>query len=197
MKKKAQLEALAVSAPVLAVGTTAEAQLPKSGTRRRKFSTVLAVLVAVLLCSAMNSEAQMAKSGDFSGVFRWTFPLTQAVQIEKDRWIWGGLANGSFRNDAGEGFLHATATVCTALGEMNKTTVVHNNGDCAFTDKDGDKAFLMWQCVICPTDDFRGELKWTGGTGKYSGLIGKGTYQQATAAPGNGWWMIKGNYQLP
>jgi hypothetical protein len=159
---------------------------------------LLAILgLVVLVSGSVSSHAQTAKSGDFSGLASFIFPMTQAVEIEKERWLWGGLANGSFRSDAGQGFLHPSAFVCAALGEMNKTTVVHNNGECSFTDKDGDKAFMMWQCVTCPTDEFRGEFKWTGGTGKYSGLSGEGTYQQATVAPGNGWWLIKGSWQLP
>ena len=159
--------------------------------------TALTVAVLILLGGSMSGQAQMAKNGDFSGVGSFIFPMTQLVEIDKERWLWGGLANASFRNDTGDGFLHATALLCAAFGEMKRTTVVRNNGECAFTDKDGDKAFMTWQCVTCPTDDFRGEFKWTDGTGKYSGLIGKGTYQQTTVAPGNGWWLIKGNWQLP
>ena len=76
----------------------------------------------------------------------------------------GGVSTGSFRNDAGNGFIHASVVKCTFSAEFRKDAVTHNNGDCVVIDKDGDKAALVWKCTTCPGT---GEFQWTNGTGKY------------------------------
>ncbi len=169
-------------------------------TRKNRFCSVVAVLVLLLFSNATQSVAQQVKAGKVSGIFSWVFPLNQAVEVEKGRYIWGGLWTGSFRNDAGDGFLHGSAWLCTAVGDLKNNTVVHNNGDCAVTDRDGDKAFFTWQCIECPIDEFRGTWLWTAGTGKYAGLTGQGSYHQMFAGKGVtgiGWWTWKGDWKLP
>jgi len=42
-----------------------------------------------------------------------------------------------------------------------------------------------------------GETQWTGGTGKYTGLKGRGTHQQTVAGMGIGWSVWKGDWELP
>jgi hypothetical protein len=44
------------------------------------------------------------------------------------------------------------------------------------TDKDGDKAFFVWQGKNTAPGTGGGPFQWTGGTGKYSGLQGNNTF---------------------
>jgi hypothetical protein len=76
--------------------------------------------------------------------------------------------------------------------------MIHNSGDCAATDKDGDKAMWNWKCTACPGQGWAGEFRFTGGTGKYAGLKGRGTYQETNVlGTGNGWSVLKGDWELP
>lgn len=159
---------------------------------------VVGALAAAMLGLAVGAHAEpLAKRGSYSGVFGWYISSGQNVEIAKDHLVWGGVASGAFRNDAGSGFLHAAIAACTFSGEFKKDAVTHNNGDCVATDPDGDKASLSWKCTTCPGT---GELIWTGGTGKYSGIKGRGTYVQTDAGPPGsnaGWSVWKGQWELP
>jgi hypothetical protein len=165
----------------------------------KRMSLVLGVMTLIIFCGSLQTNAQIAKSGDFSGKFVWHFP-GPVVELEKDHMVWGGAASGAFYNDAGDGFLHGAIVICTAAGEAEKGAQIHNDGNCVSSDKDGDKMFAVWSCSECPNKT-TGTFKWTGGTGKFAGLKGGGTYQETGLGPGQlgfyGWSVWKGNYQLP
>lgn len=157
----------------------------------------LFVLLAITASISPANAQTMAKRGSFSGVFSWYVSSGQTLQVDKDHLIWGGVATGPVRNDAGSGFLHAAAAACTFSGEFRKDTVTHNNGDCVATDPDGDKVTMAWKCTSCPQ---AGDFQWTGGTGKYAGIKGKGTFTQSDAGPpgsNSGWSGWKGQWELP
>lgn len=157
---------------------------------------VVASLSMILLCPAANAQG-LAKRGSFSGVFGWFVSSGDTIQVDKDHLVWGGVASGSFRNDVGSGFLHSAAAACTFSGEFKTDVVTHNNGDCVATDPDGDKAAMAWKCTTCPGT---GEFQWTGGTGKYTGIKGGGTFAQTDAGPVGGragWSVWKGQWELP
>ena len=165
-----------------------------------KITTGFAMMLALAAITFLgaNADAQQSKHGTFSGIVGYHFPRSQVVEVEKDHWIWGGRYDGAFRSDVSEGFLHRTAVVCTALGEYHKDSMTHNSGDCAATDKDGDKAIWNWKCTACPGQGWAGEFQFTGGTGKYAGLKGHGTYQETNVlGSGNGWTALKGGWELP
>ena len=75
---------------------------------------------ALVLVVGVIAEAQLPKRGAFSGIVGYRFPMSQVVQVDNDQWIWGGMYQGAFRNDTGEGFLHRTSVVCTALGSSRR-----------------------------------------------------------------------------
>jgi hypothetical protein len=151
--------------------------------------------IALVLTFGVNA-AELPKRGSYQGVFAW-HATGQPVEVEKDHVLWGDKATGSFRNDAGDGFLHAAVVVCTAAGEFKQGKVIHDSGNCVATDKDGDKAVLTWKCTSCPSETQTGEFQWTGGTGKYAGLKGRTTYQQTNVGPGIGWSVWKGEWERP
>jgi hypothetical protein len=164
---------------------------------------VTVLIFAVVLFLGASAEAQLAKKGTYSGVFGFHF-TGSVVELEKDRVTWGGPYSGLFRNDTGDGFLHAASGICTGSGEMNKGSITHDYGDCVMTDKEGDKAFMTWQCPGCPLKAGMesGEFQWTGGTGKFAGLRGRNSWQvQNVVGQGPsglvGWAAWKGEWELP
>ena len=163
---------------------------------KRTLVFVAAMLAAFAFTGVAKAEG-IAKRGSFSGVFGWYVSSGQTLQVDKDHMVWGGVASGSYRSDAGSGFLHSSAAACTFSGEFRKDTVTRNGGDCVATDPDGDKVAMTWKCTTCPAS---GEFQWTGGTGKYAGIKGRGTFVQADAGPAggsSGWSSWKGQWELP
>jgi len=163
-----------------------------------KTSRLLGVCIATALMLPVCATAdQLPKQGTYTGVFGWSVLSGDSLQLDKDHTMWGGIATGAFRNDSGGGFLHAIAVKCTFSGEFMNGAVVHNNGDCVLTDKDGDKVSATWKCVTCPGT---GEFEWTGGTGKYAGIKGRNIYLETSAGPpgsGVGFSVWKGEWHLP
>ena len=68
------------------------------------------------------------------------------------------------------------------------------------TDKDGDKAFLVWKGKDTSPNVGGGDFQWTGGTGKYSGIKGNNTYQYTgigTTPASRSCGKASGNYPEP
>jgi hypothetical protein len=156
------------------------------------------LVCAALLLMAFGPVAQadaLQKKGSFSGVFGWYISSGETLEVAKDHLVWGGIASGAFKNDAGNGFLHASAVACTFSGGFKTDAVTRNGGDCMATDSDGDKLAMAWKCTTCPA---AGDFQFTGGTGKYAGIKGRASYTQVDAAGGKaGWSAWKGQYELP
>ena len=49
-------------------------------------------------------------------------------------------------------------------------------GNCIITDKDGDRATLVWLCDAKLGERCDGPMEWVGGTGKYTGIKGNNTF---------------------
>jgi len=157
---------------------------------------VVMFVVASVGLSAQAAETQLAKQGTYSGHSGWNF-TGNMLEIEKGHQVYDGHEDGTFFNDAGSGFLHLTAITCTDTGELING-VFKDNGYCVVTDKDGDKAFLVWKCKGGPRCE--GDFQWTSGTGKYTGLTGNTTFYGSPTVPnklGSGYAVYKGEWKLP
>ena len=141
----------------------------------------------------MNAEAQLAKQGTYSGKFGW-YAVGKGFEIEKGHEFWVGVFSGTFFNDAGEGFMHETSWVCPGVNDVINGVSQVSHGYCVITDKDGDKAFLVWKAG----KGFEGDYQWTGGTGKYTGIKGNNTFRAFPLLPtSQGYGLLKGEWQLP
>jgi len=163
----------------------------------KSMTQLVAIVASCLTCGTAYAADPLPKSGSISGVFGWHYSAGQNIVVDKDHVIWGGVVSGPFVGDAGQGLLHGSAAACTFSGEFRKDTVTHNSGDCVATDSDGDKVTMYWKCTKCPAS---GDLVITGGTGKYTGIKGAGTFQQNGAGPGDsnsGWSLWKMKWERP
>jgi len=114
--------------------------------------------------------------------------------IENDHGFWVGEFSGTVFNDAGQGFRHGTSWVCPEVNAMLNGISTASHGYCVVTDKDGDKACLVWQ----GGKGFEGDDQWTGGTGQYTGLTGNKTWRAfALPSTAQGYGLLKGEWQLP
>jgi hypothetical protein len=87
-----------------------------------------------------------------------------------------GSIAGVFLNDVTDGSLDKTEVICPFAVDTVSGVANAAHGYCVFTDKDGDKAFDVWEGKDTAPGSGDGTFKWTVGTGKYSGLQGNNTW---------------------
>ena len=86
-------------------------------------------------------------------------------------------------------------------GELEQQTTAGKDdyitGHGIMTDADGDKAFLSWKCEGPAGKGCSGTFDWTAGTGKYTGIQGKNTFQSTNVTGSEGHVAWQGEYRLP
>jgi hypothetical protein len=139
---------------------------------------LVSVLFALALLAAPAAAQQSAKSGTYKGKFaaHAVASVAQTYELDKGHAFFLGQIHGVFLNDVPDGFLDKTEVICPLANDIvgGLSTAVH--GYCTLTDKDGDKAFLVWEGKDTAPGTGGGTFKWTGGTGKFSGLQGNNNW---------------------
>jgi hypothetical protein len=124
--------------------------------------------LAVLLCAATASHAELQKSGKFQG--SWTaIGTAQTLVLDESRSASILRLRGTIVTQSAEGLTRALQSDCVALNlrEDRKTGI----GRCVWTDSDGDRAFSEVTGALSGlVSKVRGHF--VGGTGKYAGLEG-------------------------
>jgi hypothetical protein len=140
---------------------------------------LISALFALALLGAPAAAQPLAKSGKYTGKFiaHGVASVAQTYELEKGHVFFLGQGHGIFLNDAADGFLDKTEVVCPLVEDIVGGVVSAAHGYCIMTDKDGDKAFLVWEGKGTAPATGGGPFKWTGGTGKYSGLQGNNTFR--------------------
>jgi len=138
------------------------------------------VLATVLLVSATvlgaTAEAQqLPKSGKYTGKFG-AEGVGQTYELEKGHVFFVGMYHGVFFNDVADGFLDKTEVTCPIAVDIVDGVNAGSHGHCIVTDKDGDKAFSVYQGKGTGPGSTSGTAQWTGGTGKFTGIQGNTTY---------------------
>jgi len=145
--------------------------------------------------SSIPAEAQLAKKGTAKGTSAWTSP-GEIKEVGENHLYWVGVYWGMSFNDEGKGFLDDMAWYCPGVDDI--INGIHRfNGYCTLTDMDGDKIYLSYRSLPyegkgpIPT-----EGKYSGGTGKYTGIQGGYTFQ-CRVLGSQFICDFKANYQLP
>ena len=71
--------------------------------------------------------------------------VEQTYELEKGHVFVLGQAHGVFLNDVADGFIDKTELICPRVLDIVGGVPVAQHGYCIVTDKDGDKAFLVWE----------------------------------------------------
>jgi len=162
--------------------------------------TALASALSLVLLAAFGASAlagELPKQGTHS--ISWTFsgPYT-AIEIGEDQWAWSSTFTIVVWNDAGEGLYHDMSANCVGMGSEEPDAPFTDSGYCSYVDADGDRMFEYWT----ETGEGKGTDTLLGGTGKYAGIQGGGTYEysytpDAPEGTFNGYGHTKGSYTLP
>lgn len=156
-------------------------------------------LVGVLAMGLVVSGAlaELPKQGKYRGMFGARAAGT-VHELEKGHIFFVGGFSGVFFNDNANGFMDQSAVECPGVNDIVDGVAVTNGGYCIVTDRDGDKAFLVWKGKDTSPGVGGGDFQWTGGTGKYIGIKGNNTFRYTaisnTQASSVMW---EGEWQLP
>ncbi len=103
-----------------------------------------------------------------------------------------------FFNDVANGFMDKSSVECPGVNDIVNGLSSGNHGYCIVTDKDGDKSFQVWKGKDTSPNVGAGDFQWTGGTGKYSGITGNGTYRYTGIGTTPAYSVVwEGAWQLP
>ena len=164
--------------------------------KTKQLFRVLGVLTLVSVLGG-NAEAQLTKQGKFRGMFGARGAGT-THEIEKGHVFFVGAFSGVFFNDVANGFMDKSSVECPGVNDIVNGLSIANHGYCIVTDKDGDKAFQVWKGQDTSPNVGAGDFQWTGGTGKYSGIKGNGTYRYTGISNTPGYSVVwEGQWQLP
>ena len=146
---------------------------------RSLWATAIGLTVA-LAFGAPAIAADLLQSGTFKLHSGWK-GVGEVVQVGNNHVFGAGHFYGVTFNDAGSGPLHNGAVFCAyALEPMNGAGPF--GGPCAWGDNDGDKFFTSYTGKLAASGAAYGDHKITGGTGKFAGIQGKGSFQCTTSS---------------
>ena len=137
---------------------------------RRAFWFGLAAALVLLVVRPASAQMQ---EGTLSGTFA-AFGTVKATTTGKERLVLAIDENGlSVTN----GVLDRMTWHCSGLADFTNG-VGQSQGFCAGHDPVGDQVVFNWESEKHAPEQkvVRGTFSWTGGTGKYAGIRGAGTY---------------------
>lgn len=177
----------------------------KIGRRLTRLGSVAIVGVGLIPCAAGSAAAE---DHTLDLTYSWQMTVKQAYSMEGGRTFLLAELNALLLPDRDTAGPLATPRVMTCPGtyDLGRDTV----GYCFQTDADGDQIYLAIHSTPAPrevwapgaTGASAGEWSFTGGTGKFAGLTGQGTYIAHTirSLPGGVIWGFSesnGTYSLP
>ena len=128
-----------------------------------KVVVLISSALAVFSISGAMAESATLHSG-WKSVSEWRV-------VEEGRSYWLGIYWGVSHNVSGEGMGHEMAWNCPAAAQIVDGNL-DSHGFCTMADPDGDKIFAEFTGEAVLGEPFKGHQDYTGGTGKYEGIVG-------------------------
>jgi hypothetical protein len=145
---------------------------------KRILSATAIGFVTALGFGSPATAADLPQSGSLKLHSGWK-GVGEVVQVGTNHVFGGGTYYAVTFNDAGSGPLHKGAVQCAyALELINGAGPLQ--GPCAWGDNDGDKFFTSYTGKIEASGAAYGTHQITGGTGKFTGIQGKGSFRCTT-----------------
>lgn len=139
----------------------------------RSTITLIAALMALHIGAA---EAGQVEKLPPSGKARFQVSYVQWASHDvemADRAGFGSMEFGGItRNMDGKGWFDRMAEYCTGQYYWGSGNTQPGNGSCLYVDADGDQIMVNWSS----TAPYDGTKQIVGGTGKYAGITGQGTF---------------------
>jgi hypothetical protein len=169
--------------------------MEQGGVMRRAVVALMCGISLVVYYTALSAQ-QLPKSGTFTVQSGWK-AIGETTQVAEGRTYGFGSFWGVVFNDKGSGPLHWGPVVCPYTLEM-LGSALKAQGQCAWSDADGDKIFTDWTGSMPPNSQFEGLNTITGGTGKYTGVQGKAPFHCKSLNASGQWACTQQfEYRLP
>jgi len=163
----------------------------------RKTLSVGLSCATIALAGQVCIAQQLQRSGTITIHTGWKV-TAEAIELAEKKVQGHGTAIGTSFNDKGSGPLHQGPATCFFTFFV-VDGVPRNKGYCAFGDAEGDRLFTDWQGG--PAKDGEGTEginTIVGGTGKYAGIQGTGSWKSKDVGPnGQHVTMQRFEYRLP
>lgn len=110
--------------------------------------------------------------------------------------VYHGEQDGVIFNETGGTFLANARYQVVFKGEVSKGAAMAE-GYKTFTMSDGSQVFAKWQGRKVADKRWNGTWTLIGGTGRYQGVRGQGTFDFTDVADKVGWDILEGEYEVP
>lgn len=115
------------------------------------------------------------------------------VEDRENHSVVGTEYDGAVFNDEGKPFLDKARYQVVAMNDTGVLRIGYN----IFTETDGSKIFAKYNVTASKPPEHHGTLEFTGGTGKYEGITGGGTFRLVYISDRVGWNEFTAEYTLP
>ena len=155
----------------------------------------LLFLAISTLTLAATLPAAAEDSGHWHGLSVIVATDKKAAKVEDraDHMVYLTEYDGAVYNGDGKPFLDKARYQVVSFGD----TAGFRSGYKTFTDADGSKVFAKYTVTEFKMPEARGTFEFTGGTGKYEGITGNGTFHDVFVSDKAAWDELVGEYKIP
>jgi hypothetical protein len=123
---------------------------------------------------------------------------TVAIADQKDHFAYFGEFDGVVFTDGQGTFLQNARYQLVSIIDSAAGVVPGGEGGYkTFTAADGGQVFGRYQVTESAPPVYKGKWEFIGGTGKYTGIKGGGTFTYHSITDNTGWDDLEGDYELP
>jgi hypothetical protein len=162
----------------------------------RYSSRVLGGAVFALLLAAVGGLPAVAEEvGQWhgKGILVVVDKMSMKVEDRANHTVAATEFDGAVFSDEGSSFLDKARYQAVAVNDAGVLRVGYNT----FTDAEGAKVFAKYTVTESKPPEHHGTLELTGGTGKYEGITGSGTFRIVYISDRVGWNELSAEYTIP
>jgi hypothetical protein len=153
---------------------------------------LLLAAIALGFCGA----AAAGEKGRFKGHAALVVTKNETIKVEDqpEHVIYQMQEDGVMFNDAGSGLLDKARYQVIYMSDSGGMV---SGGYKTFTMADGSKVYAKFADTEANPPVYKGTWEFTGGSGKYAGIKGKGVWTYTSVADGVAWDVFEGDYEMP
>lgn len=162
---------------------------------RDRLRGAVAALFIVSMIIAGGSPVAAQETGQWHarGVLVVVNKISMKVEDRTDHTVAATEFDGAVFNEEGKPFLDKARYQVVAVNDAGVLRVGYNT----FTDAEGAKVFAKYSVTESKPPEHHGTFEFTGGTGKYEGLTGTGTFRITYISDRVGWNEFNAEYTIP
>ena len=156
--------------------------------------------VAVLITIALSPAAWAGEKGKWRarGVVADVGSKTVPIADQKDHYVYFGQWDGVLFTEGQGTFLqNARYQLVDIVDSAGGVVPGGEVGYKTFTAADGGQVFAKYQATELAPPVYKGKWEFIGGTGKYAGIKGRGSFEFHAVSETTGWDALEGEYEIP